>query len=104
MRTRPTTSPFGTERMFSPLGAVTTRSKPSRLVFSVERLKIHPSTTTSCQSPRVLFGSTDVPAGRETSAIPSGSFRSRVAVEISLTSCALRLGRKEQKDRDGAGW
>jgi hypothetical protein len=56
--------------MFSPPGAVTTRSNPSRLVFSVDRLKIQPSITTSRQAPRVRFGSTGVPAGNETSAIP----------------------------------
>jgi hypothetical protein len=56
--------------MFSPFDAVTTRSKPSRLVFLVERLKIQPSITTSRQAPRVRRGSTDVPAGSETSGIP----------------------------------
>ncbi len=69
--------------MFSPAAVVTTRSKPSRVVFSVDRLKIHPWITTSRQSPRVRPDSTDAPAGRDTSGIPLGSFRSRVATEIS---------------------
>jgi hypothetical protein len=72
--------------MFSPLELVTTRSKPSRRVGWVELVKIQPSMTTSCQLPRVLLGSTDVPAGKETRAMPCGSLRSRVALEISLTS------------------
>jgi hypothetical protein len=92
VRTRASTLPLGDSRMFSPPGVVTTRSKPSRVVGSVDLVKIQPSITTSRHSPRLRLGSTGVPAGRDTSAIPCGSFRSLVATEISGTCCASARG------------
>jgi hypothetical protein len=92
VRTRASTPPLGDSRMFSPPGVVTTRSKPSRVVGSVDLVKIQPSMTTSRHRPRVRLGSTGVPAGRETRGIPCGSFRSLVATEISGTCCASTRG------------
>ena len=92
VRTRASTRPLGDSRMFSPPGVVTTRSNPSRVVGSVDFVNIQPSMTTSRHSPRLRLASTGVPAGSETRGMPCGSFRSRVATEISGTCCASRRG------------
>ncbi len=85
-------SPWGASRRFSPSSAETTRSKPSRSVFSRERAHTHPSTSTSVHAPCRDTIVTGAPASMRARIAPFASLRRFSWVLTRAPVCAANGG------------